>query len=190
MKDFLTLTKKRHTTYEYSSRKVSKKNIKLILEAARWAPNMANIQPWHFVVVNDIKTICKLISATQHIFYPHVYPFIHPTPPTIIVFILLNDSVKKADLLRSKSETRRQHYQELDMCLAMAVSNALHAAADIDVQSGILTPKPEVDKIIGIGNKGTVKLLVGFGYERKKAYKRVAERRRKPFNEVISYGKY
>src|SRR3989344_1206897 len=83
-KDFLTLTKARKTTYEFSEKEVSKRDIPAILEAARWAPSCGNSQPWHFIVVKNKKTIRQLVDTTH---YVHA-PFINPLPTAIIAFVL------------------------------------------------------------------------------------------------------
>ena len=48
-KDFLSLSKSRRTTYEFSDKSVKDKDLNKILEAARWAPSCANSQPWKFI---------------------------------------------------------------------------------------------------------------------------------------------
>lgn len=55
--DFLSLAKKRKTTYEFSDKLVNDSDIVKILEAGRWAPSCTNTQPWHFIVVKDKKKI-------------------------------------------------------------------------------------------------------------------------------------
>ena len=61
--NFLELAKKRKTTFEFSDKIVSDKNIYLLLEAARWAPSCANIQPWHFIVVTDRQVLNTLAQV-------------------------------------------------------------------------------------------------------------------------------
>ena len=55
--NFLALAKARKTVYEFTEKKVSEADLGKILEAARWAPSANNIQPWHFIVVEDKETI-------------------------------------------------------------------------------------------------------------------------------------
>ncbi len=51
MDDVLDLLKGRRSIRRYQKKDVSKEIIERLIEAARWAPSGANIQPWHFVVV-------------------------------------------------------------------------------------------------------------------------------------------
>ena len=55
MKDFLELAKKRKTTFEFSNKQVSGKDILKLLEVARWVPSCTNSQPWHFIVIKNEK---------------------------------------------------------------------------------------------------------------------------------------
>jgi len=55
------IIKKRRSIRKYSTRKVSKKILNEILEAARWAPSAHNAQPWRFIVLS--KTEEKKVLA-------------------------------------------------------------------------------------------------------------------------------
>lgn len=61
---------KRCCTRNFNDKKPSKEQLKTILEAARLAPSWVNVQPWHFIVVQDKETIKLLgeLSFNQ----PHV----------------------------------------------------------------------------------------------------------------------
>jgi nitroreductase len=51
--NFYDLMRKRRTVREFSDRPVAKEVIENCLKTAGTAPNGANMQPWHFVVVSD-----------------------------------------------------------------------------------------------------------------------------------------
>src|SRR4030067_2151995 len=53
MPDVLNLMKNRRSIRNYSARKVSRKILNEILDAARWAPSAHNAQPWRFTVLNE-----------------------------------------------------------------------------------------------------------------------------------------
>ncbi len=61
MSDILNLMKNRRSIRKYSARKVSRKILNEILEAARWAPSAHNSQPWRFTILN--KTEEKKVLA-------------------------------------------------------------------------------------------------------------------------------
>ncbi len=70
--DFYNQLKRRRTVREFSDRPVPKEVIEKCLLAAGTAPNGANKQPWHFVVVSDPgikKKIREAAEKEEHEFY-------------------------------------------------------------------------------------------------------------------------
>ena len=70
--EFTTLLRRRRTVRQYSARDVPDGVIEACIDAAASAPNGANMQPWHFVVVRDpaIKTqIRKAAEQEERAFY-------------------------------------------------------------------------------------------------------------------------
>jgi nitroreductase len=53
--DVLQFIKSRRSIRKFLDKPVEKKDITVILEAARWAPSAGNCQPWRFIVVTDEK---------------------------------------------------------------------------------------------------------------------------------------
>ena len=53
----------RRSIRKYTTKPVSKKDIKVMLEAAMAAPSASNRQPWHFIVVTDRQTLDRLARA-------------------------------------------------------------------------------------------------------------------------------
>ncbi len=57
--------KKRFSVRKFKDKPIAKEKLEAILEAARLAPSARNIQPWHFVVIDDsqkrkqLTEICK-----------------------------------------------------------------------------------------------------------------------------------
>ncbi|RLA88470.1 MAG: nitroreductase [Deltaproteobacteria bacterium] len=67
-KELIKLIKKRRSIREYIDKPVPKEILNNILEAGRWAPTGANIQPWHFVVVTDESLRKKVGLAGRFLF--------------------------------------------------------------------------------------------------------------------------
>lgn len=63
--DFLTLMSGRRSIRDFADRPVPKGVIQNCLEVAGQAPNGANLQPWHFVVVSDRETKHKIRLAAE-----------------------------------------------------------------------------------------------------------------------------
>ncbi|KUK37664.1 MAG: Nitroreductase, partial [Thermodesulfobacterium commune] len=57
----LEVIKNRRSIRSFKKDPIPEKDLRLILEAATWAPSAGNLQPWHFVVVRDPE-IKKLLS--------------------------------------------------------------------------------------------------------------------------------
>ncbi len=55
MNDLMDLLKERRSIREFKDKKVSKEDVRKILEAGRWAPSSFNSQPWNFIVIRDWK---------------------------------------------------------------------------------------------------------------------------------------
>ena len=75
--EFLESMKRRRTVRDFSSRPVPAEVIEACLLAAGTAPNGANMQPWHFVVVTDAAVKHKIRIAAEeeeHEFYHHKAP--------------------------------------------------------------------------------------------------------------------
>lgn len=71
-KDFYEEIKRRRTVRDFSSRPVNREIIEHAILAAGTAPNGANIQPWHFVVIENAeikKQIREAAEKEEHEFY-------------------------------------------------------------------------------------------------------------------------
>ena len=58
--ELLNVIRTRRSVRVYKGGKVSDRQLKTILEAARWAPSGANTQPWEFVVTRDRKKMKRV----------------------------------------------------------------------------------------------------------------------------------
>ena len=149
----------------------------MILEAGRWAPSCTNTQPWHFVIVKDKKRIKELIMTAN-------YGDFHTNPALIIALLLLKDKCpgESYSCFRGKYPCVYDSY----MSVGMAGLNMTLEARDLGIDSCILTPTPElVKKILKVKTGDAVPLLVGFGYQDKKAFQK--KRERDKLSESISY---
>lgn len=61
--DFLSLARVRRTVRKYDRKPVSREQVEMIIEAGIWAPSGFNMQPWHFVMVDDQVVKARLIKA-------------------------------------------------------------------------------------------------------------------------------
>ena len=75
--DFYAELRRRRTVREFSDRALPRDILENALRAAGTAPNGANLQPWHFVVVSEAglkRQIRKAAEAEEREFYKHRAP--------------------------------------------------------------------------------------------------------------------
>jgi len=60
---FYEVVLKRRSIRKFKDDKVPKEALNKILEAGRWAPSGANLQPWRFIVVTDPKVKAKIAEV-------------------------------------------------------------------------------------------------------------------------------
>jgi len=56
----------RRSIRKYTAKRVSKKGIKTLMEAAMAAPSASNLKPWHFIVVTDRLILDELARLHLH----------------------------------------------------------------------------------------------------------------------------
>lgn len=61
--DLNNLVQNRRSIRKYTSEQISADNVKMILEAALWAPSSKNSHPWHFIIVDNPETLIKMSSC-------------------------------------------------------------------------------------------------------------------------------
>lgn len=64
--DLLNLLIKRRSIRKYTDAKITKEQLKMILNAGLLSPSGRNRQPWEFIVVEDREVLVKLSKARAH----------------------------------------------------------------------------------------------------------------------------
>jgi nitroreductase len=77
--DILEAIKKRRSIRSFKEQDVQKKDVEMLIEAARWAPSAGNIQPWEFVIVRRSDFKKKLAEAALD------QAFVEEAPVVIVV---------------------------------------------------------------------------------------------------------
>jgi nitroreductase len=62
----LDVIKKRRSVRHFNSIKIPEEYMKEILEAGRWAPSGANVQPWRFIVVENRVTLAAMAKLCYY----------------------------------------------------------------------------------------------------------------------------
>lgn len=174
---FLKLAKSRKTTYEFSEKKVKLSDVKKILEAARWSPSCENVQPWHFIVIQDKKRISELMKSAA-------YGGFHSDPPILIALVLKKECWED-DTHRCVKDEKLGIY-EAYLCVAMPALSIVFEALELGIDSCFLTPKQsEISGILKVRKNDTLPLVVGLGYEKEGAFQK--KRTRGDLKRLVSY---
>ncbi len=62
----LDIIKRRRSIRRFDGRKIPEKEMEQILEAARWAPSGANVQPWRFILVTKKETLGSMAELCHY----------------------------------------------------------------------------------------------------------------------------
>ena len=64
--DVFQAIKTRRSIRIFTDKRVTDREVKKLIEAARWAPSAGNIQPWEFIIVKDLKVKHGLCEAAMN----------------------------------------------------------------------------------------------------------------------------
>lgn len=116
-----TVFERRFSCRRFDSTPLDRETIEAVLEAARWAPNGGNLQPWRFVVVLDPARRSAIAGAA------YGQSFLAQAPVVITVCAVAGESASKY------GSRGRELYCLQDT--AAAAENILLAATDGDLGS-------------------------------------------------------
>lgn len=189
---------RRRTVREFSDRPVPRDLIETALRAAAMAPSGANLQPWHFVVVNGPKTKQKIRTAAEieeREFYQHRAseewlqalkplgtdsdkPFLETAPWLIAVFL------QKYAILPDGRKVKHYYPVESTGLATGILITALHRAGLVCLTH---TPSPMafLNEILGRPKSERPFLLLVTGYPADDA--KVPNITRKPLDEFVSF---
>lgn len=196
--DFYIQMSRRRTVRDFSSRPVPREVIENCLRAAATAPNGANLQPWHFVVVSDpaIKQrIREAAEVEEHEFYskraPQEWldalavlgtdehkPFLEDAPYLIAIF------AQSYGLLPDGRKVKHYYTQESVGIATGILITAIHQAGLVSLTH---TPSPMgfLNEILGRPAHERPFLLLVVGYPAENAT--VPAISKKPLEEIATF---
>lgn len=196
--DFYKEIKRRRTIRDFSNRPVPVEVIKDAIKAAGTAPNGANLQPWHFVVVSDpdVKREIRIeaekaekefynekapkewLKALEHLGTDENKPYLEMAPYLIVIFSKNYEITEKGE--------RVQHYyvkESVGIATGMLIT-ALH-------QSGLATlthtpnPMKFLNEILDRPSNERAYLILVTGYPAEDAI--VPDITKKPLEEIATF---
>lgn len=196
--DFYTEIRRRRTVRDFSNRDVPRDIIDNCIRSAGTAPNGANLQPWHFVVVSDAdvkRQIREMAEEEEREFYnkraPKAWlealeplgtdwrkPFLEQAPYLIAIFA-------QSYGLTSEGNRVKNYYVQESVGIATGVLiTALHHAGLVSLTH---TPSPMgfLNEILQRPKNEKPFLLLVVGYPAKDA--QVPEIRKKSLDEIATF---
>ena len=149
--DILTLLKSRRSIRIYQDKPVPQDLLLQILEAGRWDPTGANLQPWHFIVVTDAETRRRIGEVARF-------------------FFIKSSHVEKAPVVLVLGfDTRKGKYGRYDATLAGG--NMITMAASLGLGTCWIGAfdEPKVKEILEIPQDIEVIGLITLGYSEERA---------------------
>jgi nitroreductase len=195
---FYNLIKQRRTVRDFSDKPVSKEVIENCIRTAGTAPSGANLQPWHFVVVSDLKIKKQIRIAAEEEekeFYekraPKEWlealaplgtdekkPFLEKAPHLIAIFS------KSYDILPDGRKVKQYYSQESVGIACGVLITAIHNAGLVSLTH---TPSPMnfLNEILDRPNNERPFLLLVVGYPEKDA--KVPDIKKKELSEIVTF---
>ncbi|MEY1640036.1 nitroreductase family protein [Tenuifilum osseticum] len=178
---FYNLVQNRQSDRAYDTRPVDREVILRIIEAARLAPSACNAQPWHFIVVDEPELKNKLADAAAN----RVLGINHFTKQAPVHIVIVMEPAN----LNSNfgSFVKGKTFPLID--IGIAAEHICLAAKAEGLGSCMLGwfDEPAVKKLLDIPKSRRVPLIITLGYP---ASDEVRQKRRKDFNEIVSFNKY
>jgi iodotyrosine deiodinase len=197
-KEFLQDTKRRRTVRDFSDRPIPHEIIENCLAAAATAPNGANRQPWHFVVVRNraIKKKIRIAAEKEEReFYAHrapadwlaalaplgtdaEKPFLEDAPFLIVIFS------QSYEVTPSGNKLKNYYVQESVGIATGILITALHHAG-LATLTHTPAPMKFLNKILNRPSNEKPFLILVVGYPAKDA--RVPAIRKKELSEIADF---
>lgn len=178
---FNQLVQKRQSDRAYLERPVEEEKIGRIIEAARLSPSACNAQPWRFIVVNNAELKNKLADTTSS----KVLGINHFTKQAPVHIVLVMEGANFTSNFGSL--VKRKHFPLID--IGIAAEHICLAAAAEGLGSCMIGwfDEAAVRKLLTIPKGSRPVLIITIGYPIPNTTR---EKRRKPFEQVVSYNSY
>lgn len=194
--DLTTLIKSRRTIRRYRSTKVSKALLRKILDSARWAPSLHNMQPWKFIIPES-KMKKELINALKHsqnkellfirLILRNSIKTIENAPTVVLVY---NDGIL-SNKAKKGGRAYRNYFNNANtfeiQSVACAIQNMLLTAHSFGLGAawfGIpIFSEKSINRLFGVNYR--LMAILTIGYPAKKPKPPV----RKPLSEIVTFRK-
>ena len=179
-KTIFDLIVSRQSDRKYSDNTVEKEKLDRIVEAGRMAPSACNAQPWKFIVVTDPQLVLQIADAASAKLIG-MNSFVAQAPVILVI-------VREKPNMSSKvgATIKNKDYSLID--IGIATENICLQAKAEGIGSCIIGwfDERRIKKLLDIPKSKRVELIITLGY----SLSETREKRRKPFEEIVSYNRY
>lgn len=156
----------------YSDQPVPEADLQRILEAGRRAPSSQNWQPWNFVIVTDraeLQELSKVWQGARHV----------------------AGSAATIALIGQEPEDA-QHRDRLQYDFGQATANMMLAAVELGVGSGhsAVRDQGQAQRVLAFPDGYFCAYLIALGYPADRPLNPIANPNRRPFDEVVHWGRW
>jgi nitroreductase len=202
LRAFSAELRKRRTVRDYDGTPVPRELIEEAIRVAGSAPSGANLQPWHFVVVEDAEVKARIRAAAEEEEHKNYHgrmpkewldrlaplgtdehkPFLEVAPYLIVVFKMEYGLERAAD----GTETKIKHYY-VNESVGLAAGFLLAALHEAGLATLTHTPSPMgfLTEILGMPKRYRPFLLIPVGYPAAGA--RVPDIEKKTLDEILTW---
>ncbi|CAM4056763.1 NAD(P)H-dependent oxidoreductase [Campylobacter armoricus] len=200
MQDYLNLMQNRSSIRSYTKEKISRENLKYILECARLSPSSLGLEPWKFLVFQKDKhkqEIAKIANNQAHV----------ANCAAVIVVVsradfkdYFEEKLKKRGLNQEELNKRLQVYKpfidrmnlEQSFIYAkeqsyIAITNIINAAYSLNLGSCIIGgfDKEKINQYLNLDTtKQRVSILITLGYAQENSS---TEKARFAFEDIVEF---
>jgi nitroreductase len=163
----------RRNVRQYTDQPIAREDLERVLEAGRRAPSASNWQPWNFVVVTDREQLVELAKA-----WPQGGTHIARSAATIALVAAVPEDPRKGELLQYD--------------VGQATANMMVTAADLGIGSGhsAVADQEQAQRVLGFPEGHLAVYLIGLGYPADRPLRPIVNPDRRPFDEVVHWGRW
>ena len=162
----------RRNVRQYTERSIERADLERILEAGRRTPSSLNWQPWTFVVVTERRQLAELAGVWQGA--GHI-----ATSAATIALV----AAEPADAM---------HRDWLEYDLGQATAYLMLAATDLGIGSAhaAVRDQEQARRVLGFPDGHLAPYLVALGYPADRPLRPIAHPKRRPFDDVVRWGRW
>ena len=163
----------RRNVRQYTDQPIAREDLERILEAGRRAPSASNWQPWNFVVVTDRDQLVELAKAWEQ-----GGKHIARSAATIALVVQQPEDDGRRSLLQYD--------------LGQVTAQMMITAADLGIGSGhsAVRDQEQAQKVLGFPEGYFAAYMVGLGYPADRPLRPLERPERRPFDEVVHWGRW